>query len=118
MKREAICVEPISSWLAKWKAPISPVTRGGGMVFVSGLPPFERQTELILEQMKLCLETAGTSLQNVMKCNIYCTSARHFPVVNAIYARYFPEDPPARIFVCVPEWTGPFDIEIDCVALV
>jgi hypothetical protein len=24
---------------------------------------------------------------------------------------------PARIFVCVPEWTGPFDIEIDCVAL-
>jgi 2-iminobutanoate/2-iminopropanoate deaminase len=65
--------------------------------------PIERQTELILEQMKLCLETAGTSLQNVMKCNIYCTSAKHFPVVNAIYARYFPEDPPARIFVCVPE---------------
>jgi 2-iminobutanoate/2-iminopropanoate deaminase len=39
-----------------------------------------------------------------------------FPVVNAIHARYFPEDPPARIFV--PEWTGPFDIEIDCVAVV
>jgi hypothetical protein len=52
------------------------------------------------EYKKLCLETAGTSLQNVMKCNIYCTSATHFPVVNAIYARYFPEDPPARIFVC------------------
>jgi 2-iminobutanoate/2-iminopropanoate deaminase len=26
--------------------------------------------------------------------------------------------PPARIFVCIPEWTGPFDIEIDCVAMV
>src|ERR1035438_8206074 len=47
---------------------------------------------------KLCLETAGTSLQNVMKCNIYCTSAKHFATVNAIYARYFPENPPARIF--------------------
>jgi 2-iminobutanoate/2-iminopropanoate deaminase len=26
-------------------------------------------------------------------------------------------DPPARIFVCVPEWPGPFDIETDCVAV-
>jgi hypothetical protein len=41
-----------------------------------------------------------------------------FATVNAIYARYFPVDPPARIFVCVPEWTGPFDIEIDCMAVV
>jgi len=38
--------------------------------------------------------------------------------VNAIYARYFPVDPPARIYVCIPEWTGSFDIEIDCIAIV
>ena len=52
-----------------------------------------------------------------MKCNIYFTSAKHFAAVNAIYARYSSEDPPERIFVCAPEWTGPFDIEIDCVAM-
>ena len=129
MKREALRVEPISSYLDRWKAPVSPVTRAGNMIFVSGLPPFdpetgeiavatiERQSELILEQMKLCLETAGASLDNVMKCNVYCTSAKHFAVFNAIYARYFPDQPPARIFVCIPEWTGPFDIEIDCIAM-
>ena len=130
MKREIIRVEPISCWLAKRGAPVSPVTRGGGMVFVSGLPPFdphsgeifsgaiERQTELVLEQLKLCLETADSSLQDVLKCNVYCTSAEHFGAVNAVSARYFPQEPPARIFVCVPEWFAPFDIEIDCVAIV
>ncbi len=131
MKREALRVEPISSWLDRWKAPTSPVTRAGNMIFVSGLPPFdpetgeiaagasiERQSELILAQMKLCLEAAGAGLDNVMKCNVFCTSARHFAVFNAIYARTFPEQPPARIFVCIPEWTGPFDIEIDCIAMV
>ena len=129
MKREALRVEPISTYLDRWKAPTSPVTRAGNMIFVSGLPPFdpetgeiasapiERQSELILEQMKLCLETAGASLDDVMKCNVYCTSAKHFAVFNAIYARYFPDQPPARIFVCIPEWTGPFDIEIDCIAM-
>lgn len=129
MKREALRVEPISSWLDRWKAPASPVTRAGNMIFVSGLPPFdpetgeiaevpiERQSELVMEQMKLCLQAAGASLDNVMKCNVYCTSAKHFAVFNAIYTRYFPDQPPARIFVCIPEWTGPFDIEIDCIAM-
>ena len=38
--------------------------------------------------------------------------------VNAIYARYFPKDPPARMFIPVPAWPFRFDIEIDCVASV
>jgi 2-iminobutanoate/2-iminopropanoate deaminase len=128
MPREVIRVEPLSTWLENFKAPTSAVTRHGDTIYVSGFPPFdpetgtvvaasiERQTELVLEQLKLCVETAGSSLDDVLKCNVYCTSVEHFPVVNAIYARYFPKDPPARIFINVPAWPGPFDIEIDCVA--
>jgi 2-iminobutanoate/2-iminopropanoate deaminase len=99
-------------------------------VYVSGFPPFdpdtgevvnapiERQTELVLQQMRLCLETAGSSLEKVLKCNVYCTSVEQFAVVNEVYRRFFPKDPPARIFVNVPSWPGHFDIEIDCVAAV
>ena len=128
MKRQIIRVEPLSGWLERWKAPTSVVTRHGDTIYVSGLPPFdpetgeiadvplERQTELVLEQLKLCVETAGSSLDKVLKCNVYCTSVEKFTAVNAIYARYFPNDPPARIFVCVAAWPGRFDIEIDCIA--
>jgi 2-iminobutanoate/2-iminopropanoate deaminase len=128
-KRETVRVEPISTWLERWKAPTSVVTRTADTVDVSGLPPFdpasgevaagaplERQTELVLAQMRRCLEAAGSSLDGVLKCNVYCTSVEAFAAVKAVYARWFPEDPPARIFVCVPAWPGRFDIEIDCIA--
>ena len=74
MKRAVIRVEPLSTYLENWKAPTSAVTRSGDTIYVSGFPPFdpdtgkvikvpiERQTDLVLEQMKLCLETAGSSL--------------------------------------------------------
>src|ERR1700722_15626719 len=128
MSREIIRVEPLWTWLERWKAPPSAMTKHGDTLHVSGFPPFdpatgevvnaplERQTELVLEQMKLCLETAGSSLENVLKCTVYCTSVDNFSIVNAVYARFFPKDPPARIFVNVPAWPGHFDIEVDCVA--
>jgi enamine deaminase RidA (YjgF/YER057c/UK114 family)/heme-degrading monooxygenase HmoA len=119
--REVIRVEPLSTYLERWKAPTSAVTRYGDTIYVSGFPPFdpatgevvnapiERQTELV---------TAGSSMDNVLKCNVYCTSVAMFPTVNAIYARYFSGNPPARIFVNVPAWPGHFDVEVDCIAAV
>ena len=134
MKRTPLRIEPISTYLERYrKGPnlkkANPVVVAGELVYVSGLPPFDpqtgeiarvpfpRQAELVMEQLKLCLETAGSSLSKVLKCNVYCTpKPTHFAEFNAVYDRYF-EELPARIFVHVPSWPGPFDVEIDCVAV-
>jgi enamine deaminase RidA (YjgF/YER057c/UK114 family) len=96
---------------------------------VSGLPGFdmkagkllrgdiEAQTEASLAAVKLALETAGSSLEKVVKAVVYISNAAYFPTVNRIYARYFPDKPPARTFVAVGSWPLEFDIEIDCIAL-
>jgi len=130
MKREIIRVEPLSTFLERRKAPASVVVRHGDTIYVSGLPPFdpetgeivraplERQTEIVLEQLKRCLEAAGSSLEKAVRCTVYCTSAEAFAKVNAIYARYFPKEPPARMYIPVPAWPFEFDIEIDCIAAV
>lgn len=74
MSREVVRVEPLSTYLENRNAPTSAVARLGDTIYVSGFPPFdprtgqvvdasiERQTELVMEQQKLCVETAGSSM--------------------------------------------------------
>jgi 2-iminobutanoate/2-iminopropanoate deaminase len=124
-------VEPISTYLERYKngGVAHPVTIANGLVYLSGLPPFdpetgeikkvafEQQCELVLDQLNVCLHAAGSSLADVIKCNVYCVPGpTRFAAFNAVYDRYFPKDAPSRIFMFIHSWPGPFDIELDCVA--
>ena len=129
MKKEIVEVRGISRHLRKEGIPLSAAVRGGGFVFVSGQPPVDRrtgkiplvniakQTRMVLDNVKVCLEAAGSSLDKVVKCTVYITNAAYFDEVNDVYRRYFKRNPPARVFCTVGSWPKKFDVEIECIAL-
>jgi 2-iminobutanoate/2-iminopropanoate deaminase len=102
----------------------------GGWVFTAGqiaLVPgtgelvagdVSAQAERVLENLKAVLEAAGTSLARVVKTTIYLADMADFAAVNAVYARYFPEQPPARSTVAVRGLPKGAAVEIDVVAQV
>lgn len=122
-------VPALGQFVERNNVPISPVVRAGDWIYVSGLPPvnpetcvidilpIDKQTRRVLEHIKGCLEAAGSGLDRVVKCTIYCSNPAYYATVNAIYAEYFGPHKPARTFVCTAGWFGPFDIEMDCVAV-
>ena len=127
--REIIEVPVLSAAVRKIGVPLSLVTRGAGLVFVSGTPPLdiatgglikggiEVQTEASLTALKHCLAAAGTSPDNILMVRIYAANAGFYGVINRVYARHFPDNPPARTFVPVASWPMEFDIEIEAVAM-
>ena len=95
--------------------------RGGDFIFVSGLTAFDRgttsrETGQILENLKLILEKAGSSLDRVVKVNVLLHSMLEAPNMNEIYARFFPEPPPART-VCGARLPDGVKVMIECTAL-
>jgi 2-iminobutanoate/2-iminopropanoate deaminase len=75
------------------------------------------QTERVLENLGAVLEAAGSGFERVVKCNVYLTDMGDFAEMNEVYARYFPDPPPARACVQVSRLPKDVQVEIDCVAL-
>ena len=67
----------------------------------SPLVSVARQTKLVLDNVKACLEAAGSSLDKVVKCTVYITNAAYFDEVNDVYRKYFKRD---RRRACSAPW--------------
>jgi 2-iminobutanoate/2-iminopropanoate deaminase len=129
MEKEIIHIPKLSEMLAELNVPLSPVVKAGDFLYVSGMPPLdldtgamlrgdiETQTERVLQNIAYALDCAGSSMEKVVKVNIFVTNAAYFKVINDIYRRHFPSQPPARTFCAMASWPMEFDIEIECVAL-
>ena len=106
----------------------SRVVRGGDFLFVSGLTAIDpasgqqmrgttvTETRQILTQLKQLLEAAGSSLDKVVKVNVLLHSMLEAPNMNEVYARFFPDPPPART-VCGARPPNGVKVIIECTAL-
>jgi len=119
----------ISDRLPAPKGPYSPAVRANGFVFVSGQGPvdpgtgevlrglIEQQTELVLSNVKLILEEAGSSLDRVVKTTVYLDKIEDFGAMNQVYGTFFRRDPPARTTVEAANLPLGIGVEIDVIAL-
>jgi len=106
----------------------SAAVRGGDFVFVSGLTAFDataggpapqttaEQTALVLDHMQRVLGEAGSSLRKVVKVNVLLHSMLEAPNMNEVYARFFPDPPPART-VCGARLPPGARVMIECTAM-
>lgn len=74
------------------------------------------QTRQCMENIKAVVEAAGGTMSDILKCTIFLSSMDHFEEMNQVYARYFPDTPPARITVATAGIFDNLDVEIDAVA--
>ena len=86
---------------------LSRAIRAGDFVFLTGQIPMrdgapmttgtiEEQTRAVLDDIRETLAEAGCGLADVVKAMVWLTDRADFPGFNAVYAEYFPHDPPAR----------------------
>jgi len=119
----------ISDKLPAPKGPYSPAIRANGFIFVSGQGPIDpktgevnrgdikEQTRLVLENIRAILEAAGSSIEKVVKSNVYLSDIEDFAAMNEVYATFFPADPPARTTIEAANLPLGIDVEIDVVAV-
>ena len=77
----------------------------------------EAETRRALTNLKGILEAAGSSLEKVVKTTVFLKDIGDFGKVNAIYAEFFIENPPARSAVQVAALPKNANVEIEAIAL-
>jgi len=105
---------------------LSRAIRAGDFVFLTGQIPMrdgeivtsgsiEEQTHIVLDLIRGTLGEAGCELRDVVKSMVWLRERADFPGFDAVYAEYFPEDPPARSAV-LSELLVDVRVEVEVIA--
>ena len=115
----------------KGPKPVGPYSQAiveGDFIFVSGQGPInpgtgglERgdvraETRRVFENIRAILQASGSSLDHVMKCNVYLRDIKDFAAMNEVYQSYFSAPFPARTTIQAGALPGGIAVEIECIA--
>jgi enamine deaminase RidA (YjgF/YER057c/UK114 family) len=101
-------------------------TKFGNLLFVSGkgahVAPFEikAHTEIVLQELEKELVKAGSSMEKVLKVNVYLNDIADYKGMNEVFKGRFGAKPPVRTTVAVAKGGVPGDslVEMDCIAYI
>jgi 2-iminobutanoate/2-iminopropanoate deaminase len=109
--------------------PYSQAVRAGDYLFTAGQlglipgskefagPDIESQTRQALQNLKAVLEAGGSCLEHVVKTTVFMADMGEFARMNAIYAEFFTQNPPARSAVQAAALPLGGRVEVEAVAL-
>ncbi len=116
---------------SKAPAAIGPYSQGiitGNLLFASGQVPLDPKTGSVVEggikeqahrvfqNIRAIMEAAGTSMDNVVKTDVFIKDMNDFAAVNEVYAEYFTKPYPARSCVEVARLPKDVLIEVETIA--
>ncbi|PYO26076.1 MAG: deaminase [Gemmatimonadetes bacterium] len=122
--RKAIATEQAP----KPMGPYSQAVVEGEFIFVAGQGPTNPQTgkrelgdvrsetQRTFENLRAILQAAGSSLDDVVKCNVYLRDINDFAAMNEVYRTFFTAPFPARTTIQAGALPGGIAVEIECIA--
>lgn len=96
----------------------------GNLVFISGIGYHQPgditvHTTKVLEQMKSQLEACGSSMEKVLKVNVYLNDLKDYDAMNAVFKGKFGPEPGVRTTIAAAGGIpGNSLVEIDCIACI
>jgi enamine deaminase RidA (YjgF/YER057c/UK114 family) len=95
----------------------------GNLVFVAGIGAhvepneIKAHTKIVLDSMKAQLEAAGSSMEHVLKVNVYLNDLKDYAGMNEVFRGAFGPQPPVRTTIAAAGGIpGNSLVEIDCIA--
>ena len=108
----------------------TPAIKAGQLLFISGQIPVDPKTGAIVEgditaqadqsmrNVVALLKAAGLGFEHVARTTVFLADMDDFAAMNAVYARYIVDPPPARATVQVARLPRDVRIEIDAIAVI